>query len=194
MNLERESGRPAIPPLFRRIGSSLLLAVALTLLGAVVQRALWMNGIFGIAAYLDNLLVGLLAGLLVFVYELQRTKDVRQKLTTISAMNHHIRNALQEIACVKYAAEAEQVQIIRRSVSKIEWALREILPGTNETNVLIESAFMDPADVMCPLCHAGKQAPCENTNTFHRERIEAAQEAGPKASRSPGRPTNPFES
>jgi hypothetical protein len=45
-------------------------------------------------------------------------------------MNHHVRNALQTIVISAYArGHAQQVDEIRTSVSRIEWALREILPG-----------------------------------------------------------------
>ena len=44
-------------------------------------------------------------------------------------MNHHVRNALQAISYVPYAEQAKQILLIQQSVNRIQWALREILPG-----------------------------------------------------------------
>ncbi len=81
----------------------------------------------------SNFLTGLVAGFLFFSlsnYERLRRKLVQERLRTIAEMNHHIRNALQVIT---YAAaskpESGSVELIRNSVERIEWALREVLPG-----------------------------------------------------------------
>jgi hypothetical protein len=47
----------------------------------------------------------------------------------ISAMNHHVRNALQTIAYVPYTEQAKQMLLIQQAVNRIQWALNEILPG-----------------------------------------------------------------
>jgi TolA-binding protein len=45
-------------------------------------------------------------------------------------MNHHIRNALQVIAYANATGDPdESMKLIRSSVERIEWALREVLPG-----------------------------------------------------------------
>jgi hypothetical protein len=45
-------------------------------------------------------------------------------------MNHHVRNALQPIMYSPYLKEqAEQVKVIQEGTRRIEWALREVLPG-----------------------------------------------------------------
>jgi hypothetical protein len=50
-------------------------------------------------------------------------------------MNHHVRNALQVIVDSVYVhGHAQQIEEIADSVKRINWALREILPG----NVLDE--------------------------------------------------------
>ncbi len=81
----------------------------------------------------SNFLTGLVAGLLFFSLsnnERLRRKLVRDRLRTIAEMNHHIRNALQVIT---YATASKtpsgSVELIRNSVERIEWALREVLPG-----------------------------------------------------------------
>ncbi len=81
----------------------------------------------------SNFLTGIVAGFLFFSlsnYERLRRKQVRERLRTIADMNHHIRNALQVIT---YAAatdnHTDSVNLIRSSVERIEWALREVLTG-----------------------------------------------------------------
>jgi hypothetical protein len=81
----------------------------------------------------SNALTGIVAGFLFYSLgnnERVRRKQVRERLRTIAEMNHHIRNALQVIT---YAAatenNAESMELIRSSVERVEWALREVLPG-----------------------------------------------------------------
>lgn len=80
----------------------------------------------------SDLLGGVIAGILVFrllQYERERRRLIHQRLQTIADTNHHIRNALQVISGTAYsAADQEQLSAIRESVSRIQWALREILP------------------------------------------------------------------
>jgi hypothetical protein len=80
----------------------------------------------------SNALTGIVAGFLFFSltnYERLRRKLVRERLHTIAEMNHHIRNALQVITYATVAGHDESVEMIRSSVERIEWALREVLPG-----------------------------------------------------------------
>ena len=45
-------------------------------------------------------------------------------------MNHHIRNSLQVITYATATQKnSESMEMIRSSVERIEWALREVLPG-----------------------------------------------------------------
>lgn len=82
---------------------------------------------------LSNGLTGLVAGGLFFQlgrYERERRKVVRARLRVIAEMNHHIRNALQIITYVASSQQQEDsVELIRNSVERIEWSLREVLPG-----------------------------------------------------------------
>ena len=79
---------------------------------------------------LDDFCGGLIAGLLIYRYERGRSKYLNERLKTIELMNHHVRNALQTIVSSAYAhGHDEQLDEIRTSVKRIEWALREILPG-----------------------------------------------------------------
>ena len=129
MNSSGMSRIPKVPSLLRRISFSFLLGFGLFLLGAVLQVVLQQRGITRISIYLDDLVLGVLAGLMAFAYEQRRSRELREKLAVISAMNHHVRNALQTIAYVPYTEQAKQMLLIQQSVNRIQWALKEILPG-----------------------------------------------------------------
>lgn len=129
MNSQGMSRVPQVPSLLRRVGFSFLLGFGIFSLGMLVEGVLTRNGITRGAIYVDDVLLGVLAGLVVFAYEQRRSRDIRQKLEVIAAMNHHVRNALQAISYVPYTEQAKQIQVIHQSVSRIQWALQEILPG-----------------------------------------------------------------
>jgi predicted ferric reductase len=79
---------------------------------------------------LDDVCGALIAAFLVYRYEYIRSKRLREKLKTIEMMNHHVRNALQVIVDSVYLhGHARQLEEIENSVKRINWALREILPG-----------------------------------------------------------------
>jgi hypothetical protein len=79
---------------------------------------------------LDDVSGGLIAGFLVFRYERFRQRHLAERLHTIASMNHHVRNALQVIMYSAYVpSNQEQLGRIRDAVERIEWALREVLPG-----------------------------------------------------------------
>lgn len=63
-------------------------------------------------------------------YNRQRQAQVLHRLETINEMNHHIRNALQVISFnVRPSAhDAEELAEINQAVTRVQWALREILP------------------------------------------------------------------
>ena len=78
----------------------------------------------------DDCCGGIIAGLLIYRIECNRTKYLNEKLKTIEMMNHHVRNALQVIVDSVYLhGHSEQLAEIQNSVKRIDWALREILPG-----------------------------------------------------------------
>jgi len=90
---------------------------------------------------LSNMLTGGIAGLLFYQYvrnERNRRELVRQRMQTIVELNHHIRNALQVIKFwgVQHqncSLDDAQVQLMKDSVDRIEWALREVLPRYPES-------------------------------------------------------------
>ena len=106
------------------------LGFGIFVLGVTLRTLLDNLGVRGATAAIDDMLIGLLAGILVFAYERHQHKVVLEKMRVISEMNHHVRNALQPIIYSPYLKEqAEQVKIIQEGTRRIEWALREVLPG-----------------------------------------------------------------
>jgi len=88
------------------------------IMGATTTQRIW-----------DDLAGGFVVGLLLFFEERRRRRYLAQRLEVIALMNHHVRNALQVIKYAHYSAD--ELKIIEESVARIEWALREILPGKN---------------------------------------------------------------
>ena len=125
MNIETRS-------FLRRLVRSLVMGFGLFALGAVVQSFLVRSGVRGATEYLDDMLLGLFVGLLVFAYEQRRHKAMLKRIRVIGDMNHHVRNALQAITLSPYAEHAQQIEVIDESAKRIQWALRELLPQTHE--------------------------------------------------------------
>lgn len=77
----------------------------------------------------DDLILGLAAAVVVFRYEKERSRFLSEKLRVIRDMNSFVRNELQVLyACLDHPERA-RVPAIERSVERIDWALRELLPG-----------------------------------------------------------------
>jgi len=94
--------------------------------------SLWLasRGLRAEATLIDEFLLALFTGALVFVVELSHKREqdrLDEKLRTIELMNHHVRNALQAILDSAYLHG--HVDEVRPSVNRISWALREVLPG-----------------------------------------------------------------
>lgn len=136
--------------MLRRISVSFLLGFALFVLGAGLQGVLQQRGVTRSNAYVDDLVLGVLAGLLVFAYEHRRSRELRQKLAIISAMNHHVRNALQTISYVPYTEQAKQMLLVQQSVNRIQWALNEILPGEGMETENLPPAISASKETMEP--------------------------------------------
>ena len=102
-------------------------------LGSELAAWLTLHNVHGFLAFVDNLAAGIAAGLVVLLYERWRQREVDRKLRTIRLMNHHVRNALQIISAASCGVDgSEQPTRVRDAVSRIEWALREVLPGEIE--------------------------------------------------------------
>jgi hypothetical protein len=121
----------------RRAKGLLNPAARATMYGALVLLFLVLtdqvSAYYGLAEsqrILDDSCGGIIAGLLIYRLEYNRSKYLNEKLKTIELMNHHVRNALQVIVDSAYLhGHAQQLDEIQNSVKRIDWALREILPG-----------------------------------------------------------------
>lgn len=140
---------PKLPSLFRRVALSFMLGFALFVLGALLGGALGGRSLTGVSIYLDDLVLGIVAGLVVFAYEQRQHKAMLEKIAVISAMNHHVRNALQAISYAPYTEQAKQIQLIEQSVNRIAWALREVLPAALD-DVVNTSELGGPAESYDP--------------------------------------------
>lgn len=77
---------------------------------------------------LDDVTLALGAALVVFHYERERSRFLAEKLRVIRDMNAFVRNELQ-ILNASVDPDRTRVTTIERSVERIDWALRELLPG-----------------------------------------------------------------
>lgn len=85
----------------------------------------------------SDLITGGIAGALFYQfakYEKYKRELIRARMHTVAELNHHIRNALQVIKFwglqhQNCSLDEVQVQFMKDSVDRIEWALREILPS-----------------------------------------------------------------
>ena len=104
--------------------------IAFFLLGALFDIILQHHGIGTPAILWGDLLAGIVGGLLVLFYERQRRKEFIHHLEIIRLMNHHVRNSLQVIAYASSSEHrAQHVEKVRHAIERIDWALREVLPG-----------------------------------------------------------------
>jgi hypothetical protein len=78
---------------------------------------------------IDDVILALAAGVLVFQYERERTRFLSEKLRVIREMNAFVRNELQILNASVEHLDRARVSAIESSVGRIDWALRELLPG-----------------------------------------------------------------
>jgi hypothetical protein len=112
---------------------SILLGLGFFLLGSLSDVWLQQHVASRSVAIMDDALVGIGVGLLVFLYERRQRQNIIRKLEVIRLMNHHVRNSLQVISFASSAPQQEELAgKVRDAVERIEWALREVLPGQRE--------------------------------------------------------------
>jgi branched-subunit amino acid transport protein len=84
------------------------------------------------AAAILNAVFAVFAALLVhrlLAFERERSNRMLRRLEIVYEMNHHIRNALQVIAFSTHGGSTNsELAEIDRAVTRIQWAVREILP------------------------------------------------------------------
>jgi hypothetical protein len=120
----------------RNFFKSLAVLVIVAFSSYVLEVTLHRQGVPGrYLILLSNLLVGTIAGALVYVLsagERQRRAYVECRLRVIAEMNHHIRNALQVITFYSPKGKKQEIGIVE-AVERIQWALREILSQIPES-------------------------------------------------------------
>lgn len=85
---------------------------------------------------LSDIITGAIAGALFYQFvknEKNRRELIRERMHTVAELNHHIRNALQVIKFwgaqhQNCTLDEMQIRLMKDSVDRIEWALREVLP------------------------------------------------------------------
>src|SRR5215813_5478264 len=117
------------PSRSRALLPSFLAGFLIYSLGWLLDRILQYRGLNSKVVTIDDLLIAVLVGMVVLFYEERRRRTLVEKLHTVELMNHHVRNALQVIACAHHTPDQQrQLQIVSESVQRIEWALEEVLP------------------------------------------------------------------
>jgi len=112
---------------------SIVAGLAVFILGSLSDVWLRQHGASLLVAIVDDALIGVGAGLLVFFYERRQIQNLIRKLEVIRLMNHHVRNSLQVISLAASVPQREELTSkIQDAVERIEWALREVLPGQRE--------------------------------------------------------------
>jgi hypothetical protein len=90
-------------------------------------------GLEGSQRIVDDLLGGLIACSIFYLYERHRLRRLSDNLHVIDLMNHHIRNALQPLMFLTYEPEGKtQRKLVEECVHSIDWALRDVLPGKSQ--------------------------------------------------------------
>jgi hypothetical protein len=112
---------------------SVLIALGFFLLGGLSDFWLREHTAGWSVTLMHDALIGVGAGLLVLLYERRQRQNLLRKLEVIRLMNHHVRNSLQVISFAASDPKREELATeLRDAVGRIEWALREVLPGQRE--------------------------------------------------------------
>ena len=121
---------------------SFLIGFGFFILGSVSEVWLQQHAHTPTTAITTDALLGIAVGLVVLSYERRQQRNLIRKLEVIRLMNHHVRNSLQVISFAASAPQQEALEAdIRNAVQRIEWALREVLPGQRQD---IENLLFDP--------------------------------------------------
>jgi hypothetical protein len=110
-------------------------------------------GLEGWQRIVDDVLGGLIAGSIFYLYECHRLRQFSKHLHVIDLMNHHIRNALQPLMFLTHKPEGKApMKLVEECVRRIEWALREVLPGKSEEQFVVHDGggFVPKIDSSIP--------------------------------------------
>jgi 4-amino-4-deoxy-L-arabinose transferase-like glycosyltransferase len=121
---------------------SILIALGFFFLGGLSDFWLREHAASWWVTLMHDALIGVGAGLLVLLYERRQRQNMIRKIEVIRLMNHHVRNSLQVISFAASDPKREELATeLRNAVGRIEWALREVLPGQRED---IENLIFQP--------------------------------------------------
>src|SRR3984957_5794232 len=82
------------------------------------------DGLDGSQRMVDDLLGGLVAGSIFYLYERHRLRRLSEPLHVIDLMKPHIRNALQPLMFLTFEPGATaQTKVVDECVRRIDWAL-----------------------------------------------------------------------
>jgi hypothetical protein len=110
----------------------------------------------------DDLLGGLIAGSIFYLYERHRPRRFSENLHVIDLMNHHVRNALQPLMFVSDDPEGKaQTDLVEECVRHIDWALREVLPGKSEQDFVTHAGGFAGRNGRVVASHAGSSSETE---------------------------------
>lgn len=154
--------------------ATLLLILVTGLLSAADQLSIRF-GLDRSQQMVDDLLGGLIAGSIFYLYERHRQRRLSEQLHVIDLMNHHIRNALQPLMFVTDEPEGKtQMKVVEECVRRIDWALCEVLPGKSEedsgTHAVGGPARTGPMVVR----HEGSSSetkPCRSESTLREPKL-----------------------
>ncbi len=77
----------------------------------------------------DDMIMAVAAAVVVLLYERERGRLLAEKLRVVREMNSFVRNELQILYASTEHLDKARVSAIENSVERIDWALRELLPG-----------------------------------------------------------------
>lgn len=107
-----------------------VLAFVVFWLGVASDRLLTRLSPNKLLLFADDFIIAIFLGCVVLLYEKRRQRYLEARLKVIAEMNHHVRNALQVLSYTAMRQEDEKVKnMMRESVTRIDWALREVLPS-----------------------------------------------------------------
>jgi hypothetical protein len=111
-------------------GSGLLVAMAVGVL-TFFSDVVLLSVTYSVALLvIDSILMGVMAGVVSWMYEQRHKRVMAAKLEVIAQMNHLVRNDLEIIQYSAYATQnQEHIERIDECLRRIDWALREVLPG-----------------------------------------------------------------
>ncbi len=125
---------------------SILIGFGFFVLGSISEVWVQQHSYNHTTAIITDSLLGIAVGLVVLYYERRQQRNIIRKLEVIRLMNHHVRNSLQVISFAASVPQQEALEAeIRDAVERIEWALREVLPGQRQdiNKLLFENQISD---------------------------------------------------